>query len=416
MTIREMHIGIELGLQELNSHLFNTLQDEEKDYYLNRTIEDFVRAFATKEENTIRNIVSYADIRKYEEMVSPFIRDIQMGFTNRWSEGYIEGFLPRENAVGEVDVIAGMLVDGATYIVSTAGDTPLVVFGYEDDGSQVDGDEFLANITEIQLDLVTLDVVRGEKYRIIHNPGAGDFTPYGALSNEPGEEFVITNTATIDYTAATDEIRLKPLIKTPAWTGVSDTVLRCIDDIGLFEFLSSESQVICGLPITSGELTLDEYYLIYTAGTTNLKNYTGLGNGNDVGTIFKSILTGTPTWAGGTRLYKVKSSPNRLIKYQDKGTFLKHSYGTVISSPVSSRINNKLRVFHDKKFYIYGLKLQYVKTPATVDLTNGIDCDLPKSVHGKIVDWTVMKIAGDTQNPVYGSKKDFEATNQQIEK
>ena len=39
MTIREMHIGIELGLQELNSNLYNTLQSEEKDYLLNRTIE-----------------------------------------------------------------------------------------------------------------------------------------------------------------------------------------------------------------------------------------------------------------------------------------------------------------------------------------------------------------------------------------
>lgn len=412
-----MHIGIELGLQELNSHLFNTLQDEEKDYYLNRTIEDFVRAFAVKEENTIRNIVSYADIRKYEEVVSNFIRDISIGFTNYWAEGFIEGFIPRENIVGEIDIETGMLVDGATYIVTTIGDTPLFVFGYADDGDQVEGDEFLCNIADIDLGTVTLDIKRGEKYRIINNADGADFTSYGAITNEPGEEFIASVTDTIDFTAlGTNEIRLKPLIKMPAWTGVEDTVLRCIDDIGLFEMLSSESQVTCGLPITSGELTLGEYYIVTVAGTTNLKSYNGLGNGNDIGTIFKCILTGTPTWAGGTRLYKVKNSPNRLIKYQDKGSFLKHSYGTVVSSPISSRINNKLRVFHDKKFNIYGLKLQYVKTPATVDLTNSIDCDLPKSIHGKIVDWTVMKIAGDTQNPVYAAKKDFEATNQQIDK
>jgi len=417
MNINEMHIGLELALQELNSNLYNTFQHEEKDYLLNRTIEDFVRAVVLKEENNVRNFISYTDIQKYYEMINPFIRDISIGFTNYQSEGFVEGFIPQENEIGELTAEEDFLVDGAKYLIVTAGDTPLASFGYFDSGNQSNNDEFICNIDEIDLSVDTLDIYKGEKYRIVNNPGGGDFTSYGAITNEPGEEFIVNQDVALDLTAATDDIRLKPLIKLPAWTGVSDTVIRCIDDIGIFGFISSESLVACGLPITSGELTKDKYYVILTAGTTNLKVYTGFGTGgNDVGVVFKCLLTGTPTWAGGTRLYEISNNPNRLVKYHDKGAFLNHSYGTVISSPISTLINNKLRVYHDNKFSIYGLKLQYVKTPVVVNYNEGIDCNLPKPLHGKIVTWTAMRAAGISGNPGYNAIKDYEITEKQTEK
>jgi hypothetical protein len=78
--------------------------------------------------------------------------------------------------------------------------------------------------------------------------------------------------------------------------------------------------------------------------------------------------------------------------------------------------DNKLRVYHDRKFTIFGVYIQYVKTPNVVDYNSNVDCNLPNSIHGKIVDWTVMKIAGVTNNPAYNTQKDFEVTEKSIPK
>lgn len=412
-----MHIGIELGLQELNSNLFNTLQDEEKDYYLNRTIEDFVRAVATNEENTIRSILTYADIRKYYEMINMFIKDIPLGYINYQSEGYVESPMPPVNALGEVDNEIGMLYDGVTYRVQTVGVTDLSTFGYFVEDDQENDDTFVCEIDNLTI-ATGVYIFKGEIYRIVNNPGVFDFTAIGAKSNLPGTQFVATKD--LDITTVLTNVILKPIAKRPAWnTDVpsSNTDLYAVDTIELFEFLSSESLNTCDKYITSGDLELDQYYLVLVNGTTDLSSFGGyISSMNTIGLVFKCTTGGTPTWAGNTKLMKVVKKPNRLVKFQDKSSFLKHSYGTTISSPISTMINNKLRVYHDKKFPINGIYLQYVKKPNEVNLTNSIDCNLPVSIHGKIVDWTVLRIAGTTNNPVYNANKDFEITNEQIKK
>ena len=433
MNIRTMHIGIELGLQELNSNLWNTLQHEEKDYYINRIIENFVRAVALKEDNDIKSIISYADIQKYYETINPFIRDIITGFINYESEGYIECIIPRDNAIGEVDNITGMLYDGVTYRVQTPGITDLSGYGYFNEGNQVVDDEFVCNIIEIT-SLASYQIWKGEIYRIINNPENIDCTVWGAISNEPGSQFTVNMDATIE---SNQVITLKPIAKKPNWDGldgseipdpnpgpgddpglpISPTELIAIDNLGKFEFISSESFTPCGLFLNSGVLEKDQYYGVLITGTTDLSSYGAyITSMNDINLVFKSILTGTPTWSGGTRLIKLNKVPNRLIKYQDKGTFLNHAYGTLQTSPVSTMIDNKLRIYHDRKFTIFGVYIQYVKTPNVVDYVNEIDCNLPSSIHGKIVDWTVMKIAGVTNNPAYNTQKDFEVTDKSIPK
>lgn len=413
MNIAKMHIGIELALQELNSNLYNTLQHEEKDYILNRVIENFIRAVALDEKNEIRSILSIEDIKRYYETINPFIRDEIIGHINYQSEGYVEGLIPSANIVGELTNL--FLRNGVTYRIQTAGITDLTPFGY--DLTQEAGDEFICNTTEIT-SIADLDIFKGEIYRIINNPDGHDFTQYGAESNEPGSEFRVNADTTI---TSGDIVTLKPILR-KAIASLGDieldpTELVAVDNVGYFELISSQSLVSCGNPITSGELTKDEYYVVLVNGTTDLSGYGAYNPGdNDVNLVFKCINTGTPSWAGSTRLMKIKKVGNRLIKYNDKAAFLQHSYGTVITSPVSTMINNRLRVFHDKKFSIYGIQLQHVKIPNEVDYNNSIDCNLPASIHGKLVDWAVMKIMGTINNPTYNAVKDYEVTDKSLTK
>ena len=413
MNIATMHIGIELMLQELNSNFYNKLQHEEKDYIINRVIENFVRAVATDERNEIHNIVSYEDIKKYYTIINPFIRDVLASFINYESEGYVECIIPRANEVGLL-TSDNMLYDGVTYKVQTAGDTDLASFGYVDGGNQEVGDEFICNILEIS-SFASLQLTKGEIYRIVNNPEDYSFTQYGAESDEVGSQFKVKEDVLIEDGSI--NAVLKPIARFPVWGKTPETELIAFDNLEKFEFISSESFVECGNPITSGALVKDEYYAVLVNGTTDLRGYGAYGAGfNSVGLVFKCIANGTPTWLGLTRLIKVSKVPNRLIKYQDKATFLSHAYGTLQTSPVSTMIDNKLRVYHSKKFAIHGVFVQYVKTPNTVDYNKSIDCNLPPAIHGKIVDWSAMKIAGTINSPAYPALKDVEITDKSTPK
>lgn len=43
MNVQEMHIGVNLGVQKVNSNAFDNLLEEEIDYYLNKGIREFIR-------------------------------------------------------------------------------------------------------------------------------------------------------------------------------------------------------------------------------------------------------------------------------------------------------------------------------------------------------------------------------------
>ena len=401
MTIKEMHIGIDLGVQRLNSNVFGKLLPEEKDYFINITTQEFVKLALTNERNTLFTPQTYADIRKYYEVLQSYILTRQLGLVEELGSGYVYGKLPSGITISAL--VSGLLYHGVSYKVIVAGGTDLSNYGYL--ASPVEGDTFECNITTQTGGNITL--VTGESYRIV-NAANGDFTSYGAANNNPGTEFTATSSTSVTGTASTV---VQNLSKTPSWD--STTKLIPISDVGYYMNIATRSSIAYGNPITSGALTKGKKYIVKVKGTTSdLDTYGGVA-APDVNYIFTCSTTGTPTWAGGTELYEIKDVGNRLIKAQDVDDFLANSFGSTINSPISIFANNRLRVYTDNKFNVERLFLDYIRKPISVSLSDSIDSDLPESAQPFLISLVIEKIAALSGNPTYNAidKENSETEN-----
>jgi len=383
MTWEEMHIGLDLGLQFQNSNLFDKLQPEAKDYFLNRVVKDMVKATVDQDRQNVSNLESYNDIRAYSSLIEPLIRMLQLDkYTGDGTYDY--GVIPKDIT----PITSGKLYAGREYRVTIPGTTNLTSFGGGNPSTA--GSIFTCIITTANATSLTV----GCKYRIL-TTGTSTFTTVGAANNMIGTEFIATGTSAGGTGTVT------PLSGAPTWAGGTELALTSSES--MHELICSYSNVDYGQQFSNGSLTKGVRYKVVTGGT--ITGLTAFGSGYDVveaGYIFLCTASGIPTWStSGVVLIPTKTVLNRLVKVQDVHNFLQHAYGTVTSSPISVIANGKLMVYHDAKFAINEITAVYVCPPATIDSVNDVDCDLNESFHGKIIDDTVKFIMAYTNHPSY---------------
>lgn len=92
----------------------------------------------------------------------------------------------------------------------------------------------------------------------------------------------------------------------------------------------------------------------------------------------------------------------RIIRGTAVGVLLKSAFArTKWDSPVTVVHNNSVQVYHDNKFIVNNLSLDYIRKPRLVNLSLGYSCDLPELVHQKICDMTVEYIKQAIGDPNY---------------
>lgn len=383
MTIEEMHVGLDLGLQILNSNLFDKLAAEGKDYFLNRIITDKVKAVVDQERQNVFNLESYNDIRAYSSLLEPLLKITKLEkYTGDGRYDY--GLIPKDIT----PISSDKLYAGRTYRVLVPGTTNLTTFGGGNPSTV--GSVFTCVIATANATALTI----GCKYRIL-TTGTSVYTGVGAINNMIGTEFIATGTSAGGTGTVT------PLSGVPTWAGGTSLAFTVSEN--MHEIICSNSNVDYGKQFSSGSLKKGVRYKVVVGGT--IANLTSLGSGYntvEAGYIFLCTTDGTPTWStSGVVLIATKTVLNRFVKVQDIDNFLQHAYGTVTSSPIATLVDGKLLVYHDSKFNINEIYLTYVRPPITVDSINEVDCDLPLSYHGKIVDETVQFIMAYTSNPAY---------------
>ncbi len=389
MNIATMHIGIDLSLQAINSNVFGKLQHEEKDYWLNNTTEELIRAVILNEKNTVFNLLTYDDIRQYYEALQVYIRNLQLGLVDELGEGYVYGELPSNIETGQL--ISGILHHGIKYKVIVDGATDLSSFGYK--VTPIIGETFVCDI-DTQTGS-TIGLTTGRKYRIV-NPGNASFTSKGAHSNNPGTEFISSTTENI--TPVTNCV-LQNLTLTPGWDGF--TKLIPVYNMGYYINISNNSYVTYGNVISAAPLEVGKKYIVNTVGSTDLTGYGAEIASPTIGYIFNCDSVTGDAFSGGTLLYEIKDIGNRLVKMQDVKPMQANSFGTMKTSPISVYANNTLRVYYDNKFDIERINIDYIIKPISVDYNDSIDSDLPESLHYLIVDLTARRIAAVSGNPNY---------------
>lgn len=143
------------------------------------------------------------------------------------------------------------------------------------------------------------------------------------------------------------------------------------------------------------EIEKSGYILIETSvSATMIVNYTGLTETfTSTSHIYNKVTNIKPT----------VESPNRLTNTEILFDVLPSSFaGTMASSPISTLEQNRLIVYHKKKFICANLNISYIRKPRKIDIFLNRNCDLDENVHSEIVSNTAKYLASLTQGQLQG--------------
>lgn len=395
MTIEELHVGIDLGVQRLDSNVFGSIQKPEKDYYINSVTDELLRAVVLSEKNTVFSLLTYGDINEWYEACQAHIIRVELDPVEQLGQGYYRCTFPQ--VATDVDINSGNLVAGVTYEIIVAGTSDLSGFGYNTYPPVV-GNTFVCTINNLVSPTISLR--NGGIYKII-NSGNIDFTglTYGADSNKTGTIFTMSGDAVIN---SSSDVELEVIEASPVW---SKTELRVLGTTDYYLYIRSDSHTETGGVINKGNIYRGNRYIVTKDGNTPLD----LFGGYDIysaGSYFTCTASGTPTWDNLTTLKLLKGQPNRLLKEQDVRNALTNSFGTVITSPIATIRDYGLDVYNDNKFDISMVEMSYIRKPVSVSYDKDITSDLPESIHAKLVSLVVQYIGADIGSPNYQLLKD----------
>lgn len=409
MTNKEFHIGIDLALKMFNHNLLGRLLSEEKDYIINKAINDLVHKTAEDARHSIINTESYADITSYYNVLEPYIITRLLEFIEnkgRYNEYSLPKFVDVLNRQGNEIII------DTEYKVEQVGNlnAQLALITYSVPLSYIEDDILilsLANVVFIEYlvdDEALLDIIEGIKYKIIKADGL-DFTPYGATNNNVGTIFTATANHTFSITMSTTDTPTSVLecisYTPPTWT---DIELITIKSLSIFDYITANALISTNAYVTKTnnvKIIKGKYYRVSTAGAfTNLTAFGAAYNTVELNYIFVATASGTLIWSNGSLavIEQLIDSTCRLVKPQDITGFLDHAYGTTMTSPLATIGDGKLNVYHDNKYNVVQVELVYVRPPATIDSVTNKETDLNRNLHPRIVTLAVEDIVS-TNNP-----------------
>jgi len=78
MTNKQLHIGIDLALKILNPTLLSMFLTQEKDYIINKTINDLIHKTAEDARHSIMNNESYNEIVNFYNILEPYLITLEL--------------------------------------------------------------------------------------------------------------------------------------------------------------------------------------------------------------------------------------------------------------------------------------------------------------------------------------------------
>lgn len=385
MTIQELHIGLELGLQQLNSNLYNRLENEGKDFILNLAINDYVNGFLSIPQSK-DNIVSFNSIRDYYSSIYSLLKTYYAPVTSRGSN-YIYSVLPEGNEYNEDNLITsgGYLYNDIKYkVVSNTGSSDLSKYGGS--VSTAVGDTFTSNLGYASLD------------------GNGHL-----LFEKYGEIYLVENSIPLTLTIETNIYRqnFSPLhlqynIVHPQETyyprykrvkAIVPTGLTLIpyNDTNYLDIIRIDAMVDTDNIITTGyTVEKGKYYKLTSFVGNTYPNLSAIGgySAHALDVIFNCTKT-TSLLNSSVMLTETKFVPVRILKNQDVQTILKNTYGLSSDSLISEIKDNGIYTYHNDETYINYIDVVYVKTPCKVNLQYNITSDLNSKVHSDILNLAI---------------------------
>jgi len=337
MLVREMHIGIDIGLQKMNSEKLEDFGPEEKDWVLNEIQLRHIKNRSSRKSNPKKDGLQDT-VKRYED-IEDLIETASLPVYKKDSETMF-ALLPQDHFI-LLDNTSEVIYD-CNGITKTEGTTTKKI-----------------SVVPFKEDLTKLY----EEYNLAYDDGTGLVTIFDM------QDYAFTENATVGGGLKDNEERFYIVAH------VKEIVNR-----------------IDGLEVR-WENYNGKYYpnsFIFVTDTQGALNITATLQVGNVEVYNFSDLTFT-TYSTNTPV--LKKYPHRLVKTDDLRHLMNHSFGTTkYSSPLTTRSKKILNLFHNERFIFNRLHVEYIRKPRLISLSLNQSCSLNEALHEEIVDEAVQLI------------------------
>ncbi len=387
MTIQELHIGLELGLQQLNSNLYNRLENEGKDFILNLAINDYVNGFLNIPQSK-DNIVSFNSIRDYYSSIYSLLKTYYAPVSSRGSN-YIYSVLPEGNEYNEDNLITsgGYLYNDIKYKVVSGVEKDLESYGGSPNTSI--NDVFTANLGYASVNPLNNQVVfhhQNDSYLIENN------SPL-VITTETNITRGIFNPTKLSYTQTHPQETYYPRYKRIKAYLTKDVQLVPYNDTNYLDIIRIDAMVDTDNIITTGyTVEKGKYYKLTSFTGNTYPNLSAIGgySAHALDVVFNCTKT-TSLTNSNVMLTETKFVPVRILKNQDVQTIIKNTYGLSSDSLISEIKDGGIYTYHNDETYVNYIDVVYIKTPCKVNYQYNITSDLNSKVHSDVLNLAIAK-------------------------
>lgn len=366
MTVNEMHIAVNQGVQKIASFQVDNLLPQEIDHELNLAMMRFVKQRF--------NVTS-----------------------NRLGKGF-------EQSQKRIDDLRNLLVEHATHTTSELGADGKSLPVYTSNYSNVYVDRYT-----FPLDYLFLVSVRADVYYKcnvdIKDLITIDNTQVSAVKvnlTPPAPGYVLT---TLNRGVGSGEY--EGIINLPI--GETITTDQLFDsnnyNFGIIPAMSFPEGSATGTAQQTPYLDSNHIYLISSSWDPTLPVQAVWILPGDMSSAkyitqleIETVNTNTRTYPEGNFMISLASfGQHDDILYMMDDPFNRAWY----KEPTYTIEENYIDVYTDQEFVVPKVKIKYIRKPAEISITSGVGCELPIHTHHEIVEMTVKSILEGIQDPRY---------------
>ena len=375
MNLGQMHIGVQHGVDKINSMHSDLLLPEEIDLELNKNIQRFINQRWTTGGNKYR--AGFEESQKRIDDLRTLIRE------------YSTPTVYKGHVFKKTFIDAAFLPDDYMFLINMKS----LIQKYNCKTYSYNLD--VMPVGELTM-IIELD------HTVLALPG---FTTYtnAYLAHDDGSQVSILPPPIALTSVYTGPDNLPGYINHITTASNWDPSVKSITVAGSQATVTLHS----GYPSIGGlQVLWDTVNLVYgSAGTlAQITTNPASGFGRQYAYADKRV-NGTDS-NGDALPYVTDVTMNKFIQHDDIFKILGDPFNdTTISSPIYTIKDDHIEVYTDDTFIVDKIKMTYLKRPVIVDIINNptIQCDLPDTVHQEIVDMTVNSILEEISDPRYQS-------------
>jgi len=347
MLVQEMHIDFDVKLQKINSNSIDTFLPQEKDWLLNlaqyRDIRKHgVRVLNRKKEGGEDSFARYAEFER-------LIKRVTLPAVVATDGQYVYSVLPydffdyrngKTKSYYNCDDIVTTKDDISEYIITVPFLNKVVVTA----------EKFVDFEIKIKRGIVTTSIFIASDYNF------NDGNPFTSFE----EKFVLVNHV-LEVLNRRSDIEVR-------WETYKD-----LYDVHHFQFITSDPTIT----------NIDIYY-------------------DGSGTLPAPVEHVFQSYSEVPNVIVKDPVALRLVETEELYDVLNHPYAkTIYDSPVTTLRDGAIQVYHDDKFVVNTISLDYIKKPRLISLYLNQSCEIAESRHDVIVDTAVQLASAYTGSDVH---------------